>query len=480
MNEDTFTINNEEIDVTKIMEQIRENIKKRNMPDEELPDLNEIRTKLNNASSEVYNKDELEQNIRLNNMRWNIILDKPITSHRKYIGKYIVFCKRILRKILKWHMESLFGQQIEFNSSVTRSLNEINNFVKSTEERLSNYEKQVKELISIIEEKEKKIAYLEKSLHDEKQKVGKKIDEIKESSDRGKFNENLYLKLSELKDEIYENKINFDNELKNIKDEIMKNKRKRNLNNARLKRLEKRLKNIKDTCDYSKESQEEYKFDYFLFENKFRGKEENIKEKFRSYVHYFEGKQNVLDIGCGRGEFLELLTEKGISCKGIDINQDMYLYCKKKGLNVEQIDMFAYLKDIDNRSLGGIFLGQVIEHLPIKDIIKLVRLAYQKLQSGAYFIAETINPQCLLVFTDSYFLDPFHIKLVHPETIKFILEMEGFNNIEIMYTSKVDENLRIPKLEFKSGEDIDEFNNSIEKLNDIIYGYRDYAIIGRK
>ena len=104
-------------------------------------------------------------------------------------------------------------------------------------------------------------------------------------------------------------------------------------------------------------------FDYAGFEERFRGSEEEIKERQRIYVPYFEGRNDVLDIGCGRGEFLELMRESGIQARGVDLDLDMILLCRDKGLDVSVDDAFAYLGALPDDSLGGIFAAQVIEHL---------------------------------------------------------------------------------------------------------------------
>src|ERR1700680_4866980 len=107
-------------------------------------------------------------------------------------------------------------------------------------------------------------------------------------------------------------------------------------------------------------------FDYFLFEEYHRGSESLIKERQRHYVKYFEGKEPVWDLGCGRGEFLELLREAGIVAQGVENSPDAFHLCKEKGLNVTQTNLFTFLEDADDESAGGIFAAQVIEHLPVE------------------------------------------------------------------------------------------------------------------
>jgi len=223
-------------------------------------------------------------------------------------------------------------------------------------------------------------------------------------------------------------------------------------------------------------------FDYFGFEERFRGSEEDIKERQRVYIEIFKEAESVLDIGCGRGEFLELLAEAGIKAKGVDLDLDMVLYCQEKGLDVVREDAFAYLESVPDASLGGLFAAQVVEHLEPIRIIELVNLCYRKLEPGGVVIFETPNPVCLTVFARSFYMDLSHIRPIHPEAMKFLCESTGFKDLQVKFSSPVEPAMRIPPL---SGVAADaqvttEFNRGIERLNELLYGFQDYAVIGRK
>jgi O-antigen chain-terminating methyltransferase len=225
-------------------------------------------------------------------------------------------------------------------------------------------------------------------------------------------------------------------------------------------------------------------FDYFGFEDRYRGSEEDIKERQRGYVEYFtrEGLDQVLDIGCGRGEFLELLREAGIKAQGVDLNLDMVLYCQEKGLDVVREDACVYLNSLPDESLGGIFAAQVIEHLQPNQIIDLVKLCQRKLRAGGPLIFETPNPTCLMVFARSFYMDFSHIRPIHPEPMKFLLESAGFQDIRVLFSSPIEASMRVPHLP-GAGADAkmaEEFNQGIERLNELLYGFQDYAVIGRK
>jgi O-antigen chain-terminating methyltransferase len=225
---------------------------------------------------------------------------------------------------------------------------------------------------------------------------------------------------------------------------------------------------------------------YFLFEERYRGVEEEIKQRQADFIKYFKGGKTVLDIGCGRGEFLELLAEHGIGARGIDINEDMVLYCKRKGLDVERADAITYLSSLPDKSLDGVFAGQVIEHLQPEELISLVKLCYDKLKYGCYFIAETVNPLCLSVYAGFFIMDLSHVKPIHPETIRFLLESVGFRDIDFKFFSEFPEEAKLKKIDIDdnmSEEDKNRIlimNQNIERLNSLLFGFQDYAVIGKK
>ncbi len=223
-------------------------------------------------------------------------------------------------------------------------------------------------------------------------------------------------------------------------------------------------------------------FDYAGFEERFRGSEEEIKERQRSYVDYFKGQDDVLDIGCGRGEFLELLREAGVQARGVDLDLDMVLHCRERGLEVARKDAFAYLAGLPDGSLGGVFAAQVIEHLESSQIIRLVKLCHQKLRPGGVLILETPNPACLMVFAESFYQDLSHIRPIHPAAMKFLVEATGFQDVQVKFSSPVEASRRIPRLPGMGiGQTTaDEFNKGIDRLNELLFGFQDYAVIGRK
>lgn len=217
---------------------------------------------------------------------------------------------------------------------------------------------------------------------------------------------------------------------------------------------------------------------YLSFENEHRGSEQEIKDQLRMFIDYFKDQENVLDIGCGRGEFLELLRERDIKALGVDIDNDMIELCKKKKLNVIKADIFDYLRKVPDKSLGGIFCSQVIEHLPAKNIVKLVRMCFQKLKPDCWAAFISPNPESLAIFRNAFYVDLSHIKPIHPEALKFVMKEAGFKQVVKKSFSPIPESDRLSLL--ANTEKNRTMNYNLEKLNAAIFGDQDYLILGKK
>lgn len=217
------------------------------------------------------------------------------------------------------------------------------------------------------------------------------------------------------------------------------------------------------------------KIDYFDFENHFRGSMESIKKAQEIYLKYFSNKKNVVDIGCGRGEFLALMKENNVNARGVDIYEPYVDYCRMKGLDAVCGDGAEYLSGQDG--VDGIFVGQVVEHLKTGEIIRLCNTAYEKLSAGGCIVIETPNPTSLAIYTNAFYIDPSHIKPVHPLTMKYLLEKAGFKDIRVIYTEHSRPPYAIPELDVNGAE---EFNNAMKNVSDLLYGSQDYAVIAIK
>jgi O-antigen chain-terminating methyltransferase len=221
--------------------------------------------------------------------------------------------------------------------------------------------------------------------------------------------------------------------------------------------------------------------DYLEFVKRFRGNIEDIKKKRKAYLPIFNklaSSDYILDIGCGRGEFLEILRENNIKAKGIDTNSAMVSHCKRNGLDVEKADAIDYLLSIKDDSVGGIAAYHFIEHISPMGLIRFMRLCCKKLKPGGYVVFETPNPTSLGIFTGSFYAEPTHIRPVHPDLIKYVLEAAGFDMIDIWFLNEHGDKLSLSNLPVD--KDIEFINENFKKLNSLLYGALDYAIIAER
>jgi O-antigen chain-terminating methyltransferase len=171
--------------------------------------------------------------------------------------------------------------------------------------------------------------------------------------------------------------------------------------------------------------------DWLTFAERFRGSRESVRERLRVYVPRFAGCRAVLDLGCGRGEFLELMQEAGIPARGIDAHEEAVALCRERGLEAARAEIFSYLGGVAEASLDGIFCAQVVEHLPPARLPELVRLAASRLQRGGVLVVETPNPESPAIFSTHFYLDPTHQRPVPSALMVFYLEEAGFGRIEV-------------------------------------------------
>jgi 2-polyprenyl-3-methyl-5-hydroxy-6-metoxy-1,4-benzoquinol methylase len=226
--------------------------------------------------------------------------------------------------------------------------------------------------------------------------------------------------------------------------------------------------------------------EYVGFENRFRGSEALIAGRLRDYLPLFASCSNVLDVGCGRGEFLELFRTQGIAARGIDANAAMVARCRDRGLDVEHADALAYLERQADGSLGGLTAIQVVEHLQPADLLRFLRLAYDKLRPGAPIVLETINAACWAAFFDAYIRDLTHARPLHPGTLEYYVRACGFSAVDVQFREPVDDQDRLSRVAAAATHDpalaqiVAVVNANADKLNERMLSYRDYAVVARR
>jgi len=213
---------------------------------------------------------------------------------------------------------------------------------------------------------------------------------------------------------------------------------------------------------------------YSAFEDKFRGNRSLIRERLQIYLPFLkesdihQSGDEILDIGSGRGEWLELLRDEGYQGRGLDINQAMIQQCKEIGLSIVEGDALTYLKSLPDNTLGGITGFHIVEHLPFESLIQLMVETYRVVRPNGLIIFETPNPRNVIVGSCTFYTDPTHKNPIPPEVLQFMVNYSGFEKSQILLLNPSQD---IPVLE----------NSAIaDRFNELFYGCMDYAVIGTK
>lgn len=211
------------------------------------------------------------------------------------------------------------------------------------------------------------------------------------------------------------------------------------------------------------------------FEEAFRGTREQMLDRYRDLAERLVGQEPVLDVGCGRGEFLELLTGLGIEARGVDFDGEMVKSASERGLPVTEDEALRYLSNLEDNSLGGMVLIQVIEHFSAQEIVDFVALCADKMLPGGRVFVETINPQSLYVFAHAFYLDPTHIKPVHPAYLAFLFREAGFASVDIEWRSPPPAEDQLEP-EPEGSPAVAVRNENVRRLNTLLFAPQDYLI----
>jgi O-antigen chain-terminating methyltransferase len=221
---------------------------------------------------------------------------------------------------------------------------------------------------------------------------------------------------------------------------------------------------------------------YTAFENRFRGAREQVRTRQQDYVELFRDQTPVVDLGCGRGEFLDLLRTAGIDARGVEGNANVVRECRERGLEVVHGDLVEYLQAQGAGSLGGVFAAQVAEHLPPPVLGTLLAEAHRTLRGGGVLLLETPNPASALAFHDVFIRDLTHERPLHPETLRFLAAAAGFSDVRVQMRNPVPEDVRLRLLPGSGLPPpvIQVLNENVERLNSLLFAPLDYALIARR
>ncbi|MBO4552969.1 methyltransferase domain-containing protein, partial [bacterium] len=221
--------------------------------------------------------------------------------------------------------------------------------------------------------------------------------------------------------------------------------------------------------------------DYELFEDESRGDVADIRERLEFYVPLLEKAANggglIADLGCGRGELLELLKENGLAAIGIDNNEAAVIRGKKAGLDMECKDLFQYLREAKEGSLAAVTAMHVIEHLTPSQQGEFLSLALKALKPGGLIAMETPNIMNLHVASCDFFSDITHVRPVHPVALRNRMKQMGYKDIDIKFLHPFPESEQLICDAPGLGE---EAKKNFEKINDLIWGCRDCVILATK
>jgi len=213
---------------------------------------------------------------------------------------------------------------------------------------------------------------------------------------------------------------------------------------------------------------------YVALEDRFRGEQKTIRERQRSYVPLIEAVDDqinpVLDFGCGRGEWLEILRDSGITARGVDSNRVCVHECTQKGLDVVRGDLFEVLDALADSSARAVTFFQVFEHLPFSRLPDVLRAFRLVLVPGGVLIAEMSITENLTVAASTFWIDPTHERPLHPLVLKFLAEQTGFDHIQGVYSSP----LVLPEKGLEDGSSLD---IAVSRIHNLVYGPADFALV---
>jgi O-antigen chain-terminating methyltransferase len=213
---------------------------------------------------------------------------------------------------------------------------------------------------------------------------------------------------------------------------------------------------------------------FAAFDEHFRGNRDEVKQRLRAYLPVVRehlghnGNNAILDIACGRGEWLELLKEENFPASGVDVNGVLIAQCRERGLDAVQADLHEHLRKLANDSLGAVSAFHIVEHIPIEELVDFLDQALRVLRPGGLLLVETPNPTNVLVGSCNFYFDPTHRNPIPSPVLRFLIESRGFVVVSTFGLNPSDE------------KPIASDSELAQRFNEYFYGPMDYAIVARK
>jgi O-antigen chain-terminating methyltransferase len=287
-----------------------------------------------------------------------------------------------------------------------------------------------------------------------------------------------------------QNQTNLANDFKDIKKYTSRVGSLAEQNSHRLNRLDERLTDIVHQLSLALEKgsttkstagrpsdllADDHSLDHFYveFEHWFRGSEAEIKKRQKVYLPYFTGSKldskqyPVVDIGCGRGEFIGLLKEHGVRAIGLDLNKTMVERALAKKMDAIQTDALSYLRAQPANSLMAVTGFHIVEHIPFSALMHIFDACYRALKPGGFVLFETPNPENLVVGAASFYSDPSHLRPLLPSFLELALKTRGFNTVKIKRLHPIKKNIQHD-------------DPLVKDMAQRLYGPQDYAVIAYK
>jgi SAM-dependent methyltransferase len=219
------------------------------------------------------------------------------------------------------------------------------------------------------------------------------------------------------------------------------------------------------------------RMDYERFEGRFRP-EEAVHAHQERYAQILAGAGRVVDVGCGRGELVRMLRDRGVDAYGYELEPDFVALAAEQGVPVSLGDGIAHVAGLPPGSVGGVVASHVVEHLPPAEVIRLVEAAADALSPGGILIMETPNPESLVAGSVNFHRDLTHRSPIHPDTLTFLCESAGFDRIEVLRLSPVTEPDLLPEPP-AGAADAAFLHDVVGRLNRLLFGFQDYAVVAR-